>query len=153
MNVTRTDSSLYQRAARFVRYLGFSALLLVFTAMTAQAAVDLDVNTTAVAAVKASMQNRHQQLFAHYQSGAVGLASDGFVVVKDASMVPLSQRSALAALVKDENADRVRLYQGIATANGHPEWQGEIQRTFGQRWIDKAQAGWWVQREGQWVKK
>lgn len=153
MNITHTDLTLYQRAVRCAQHLAFSGLLLLLTAMSAQAAVDLDVNTTAVAAVKASMQNRHLQLFAHYQSGAVGLASDGFVVVKDASVVPLSQRSALAALVQDENADRVRLYQGIAAANGHPEWQGEIQRTFGQRWIDKAQAGWWVQREGQWVKK
>ncbi|QDC43779.1 YdbL family protein [Methylophilus medardicus] len=153
MNITQTDSTLYQRVVRCAHHLAFSGLLLLFTAMSAQAAVDLDVNTTAVAAIKASMQNRHLQLFAHYQSGAVGLASDGFVVVKDASVVPLSQRSALAALVQDENADRVRLYQGIAAANGHPEWQGEIQRTFGQRWIDKAQAGWWVQREGQWVKK
>lgn len=122
-------------------------------AMQVQAAADLDVNTTAVAAVKASMQSRHQLLSPHYQSGAVGLTADGFVAVKDAGLVPLSQRSALAALVKDENADRAKLYQGIAAANGHPEWEGEIQRTFAQRWIDRAQPGWIVQRDGQWVRK
>lgn len=119
----------------------------------AHAAADLDVNTPAVAAVKASMQSRHQRLSPHYQSGAVGLTEDGFVAVRDAGLVPLSQRSALAALVKDENADRARLYQGIAAANGHPEWEGEIQRTFAQRWIDRAQSGWPVQRDGQWVRK
>jgi uncharacterized protein YdbL (DUF1318 family) len=119
----------------------------------AHAAADLDVNTPAVAAVKASMQSRHQLLSPHYQSGAVGLTADGFVAVKDAGLVPLSQRSALAALVKDENADRAKLYQGIAAANGHPEWEGEIQRTFAQRWIDRAQSGWMVQRDGQWLKK
>lgn len=120
---------------------------------TAHAAADLDVNTPAVAAVKASMQNRHLQLLPHYQSGAVGLTAEGFVAVKDAGLMPLSQRSALAALVKDENMDRAQLYHGIAAANGHPEWEGEIQRTFALRWIDKAQTGWFVQRDGQWVRK
>ncbi|WP_198290692.1 YdbL family protein [Methylophilus sp. 5] len=121
--------------------------------LPAHAAADLDVNTPAVAAVKASMQSRHRQLLPHYQSGAVGLTADGFVAVKEAGLVPLSQRSALAALVKDENADRTQLYQGIAAANGHSEWEGEIQRTFAQRWIDKAQTGWFVQRDGRWLPK
>lgn len=127
----------------------FSAMFM----LNAHAAADLDVNTPAVAAVKASMQNRHLQLLPHYQSGAVGLTAEGFVAVKDAGLVPLSQRSALGALVKEENMDRVQLYRGIAAANGHPEWEGEIQRTFAQRWIDKAQAGWFVQRDGQWIRK
>nr|WP_053092914.1 YdbL family protein [Methylophilus sp. TWE2] len=121
--------------------------------LPAHAAADLDVNTAAVAAVKATMQNRHSQLLQYYQSGAVGLTAEGFVAVKDAALVPLSQRSALAALVKDENMDRVQLYHGIAVANGHPEWEGEIQRTFALRWIDKAQPGWFVQRDGGWVRK
>lgn len=131
----------------------FLGVVVVLLSIQAHAAADLDVNTPAVAAVKAGMQSRHQLLSPHYQSGAVGLTADGFVAVKDAGLVPLSQRSALAALVKDENADRSRLYQGIAAANGHPEWEGEIQRTFAQRWIDRAQPGWQVQRDGQWVRK
>lgn len=126
--------------------------LLCFVSV-AQAAADLDVNTPAVAAVKAAMQARHTQLSSYYQSGAVGFTADGFVAVKDASLVPLSQRGALASLVKEENTDRATLYRGIAAANGHPEWEGEIQRTFAQRWIDKAQSGWYVQRDGQWVRK
>ncbi len=131
--------------------IGFLAA--AFMTLPAYAALDLDVNTPAVAAVKASMQNRHSQLLTHYQSGAVGLTAEGFVAVKDASLVPLSQRGALATLVKEENMDRVQLYRGIAVANGHPEWEGEIQHTFALRWIDKAQPGWVVQRDGQWVKK
>ncbi len=136
-----------------IKQLLLSVVLLGVLTTQVQAAADLDVNTPAVAAVKASMQNRHQLLAPYYQSGAVGLTADGFVAVKDAGLVPLSQRSALAALAKEENADRARLYQGIAAANGHPEWEGEIQRTFAQRWIDRAQPGWSVQRDGQWVKK
>ena len=37
--------------------------------------------------------------------------------------------------------------------NQHPEWEADIRNTFAQRWIDRAQAGWWVQRGGAWVKK
>ncbi|HEY0562649.1 MAG TPA: YdbL family protein [Methylophilus sp.] len=118
-----------------------------------QAAADLEANTPAISAIKASMQNRHGQLQGHYNAGAIGLTQDGFIAVKDASAVPLSQRGALAGLVKDENADRAKLYLEIATANGHPEWQGEIQSTFAGRWVDKAQTGWYYQKDGAWQKK
>jgi uncharacterized protein len=118
-----------------------------------QAAADLEANTPAISAIKASMQARHTQLQPHYAAGGVGLTQDGFIAVKDASAVPLSQRGVLAGLVKDENADRARLYKEIAAVNGHPEWQGEIQSTFAARWIDKAQTGWFYQKAGEWVKK
>ncbi len=129
-----------------------ASLLFAFTGMV-QAAADLEANTPAITAIKSSMQSRHGQLEAHYNAGAIGLTQDGFVAVKDASAVPLSQRGTLAGLVKDENADRAKLYAEIATANGHPEWQGDIQGTFAGRWIDKAQTGWFYQKNGAWVKK
>lgn len=157
MSMCHTMSHLLQlflRRGYHILKQGLLGLFLIgLITLAAHAAADLDVNTPDVAAVKASMQNRHSQLLAHYQSGAVGLTAEGFVAVKDAGLVPLSQRSALAALVKDENMDRVQLYHGIAVANGHPEWEGEIQHTFALRWIDKAQPGWFVQREAGWVRK
>lgn len=118
-----------------------------------EAAPDLEANTPAIAAIKTSMQTRHAQMQSFYTSGAIGLTQDGYIAVKDASAVPLSQRGGLAGLVKDENTDRARLYKEIAAANGHPEWQGEIQSTFAGRWIDKAQGGWFYQKDGAWVKK
>lgn len=157
MSMCHTMSHLLQlflRRGYHILKQGLLGLFLIgLMTLAAHAAADLDVNTPAVAAVKASMQHRHSQLLAHYQSGAVGLTAEGFVAVRDAGLVPLSQRSALAALVKDENMDRVQLYHGIAVANGHPEWEGEIQHTFALRWIDKAQPGWFVQREAGWVRK
>ena len=132
----------------------FSVLTFAFLSLNiAYAEADLNVNTPAVAAVKTSMQNRHAQLETYYASGAVGFTQDGFIAVKDASLVPLSQRGALASMVKDENTDRSKLYQTIAEANGHSEWAGVIQKTFAGRWIDKAQTGWFVQKDGQWVRK
>ena len=117
------------------------------------AAADLEVNTPAISAIKNSMQSRHSQLAPFYASGAIGLTKDGLIAVKDANAVPLAQRGALTGLVKDENADRSKLYTEIAVATGHPEWQAELQSTVAGRWIDKAQSGWWVQGAGGWMQK
>lgn len=118
------------------------------------AAADLEVNTPAVAALQSSMQARHNKLLPHYASGAVGLARDGNVAVRDASLVPLAERQSVNGAVADENRDRGALYREIARANNHPEWEAEVRGTFAQRWIDKASSGWWVQNAGgTWSKK
>ncbi len=118
------------------------------------AAADLEVNTPAISALKASMQARHNRLSSYYFSGAVGQARDGNVAVHDASLVPLAERQNVNGLVAEENRDRTALYREIARANGHPEWEAEVRSTFAQRWIDKASGGWWVQNAGgAWVRK
>ncbi|MDP1997546.1 MAG: YdbL family protein [Gallionella sp.] len=131
----------------------FFVSLLALTAALNALAVDLEVNTPGVNAIKQSMQTRHAQLAAHYDSGAVGLTADGMIAVRDAGAVPLAQRQAVNALVAADNQDRNALYAEIANANGHPEWQAEIRRTFAQRWIQRAQPGWWVQSGGTWKQK
>lgn len=129
------------------------ALLLMFSGLaTAQA--NLEINTPAIAAVKRSMQERHAQLQPLYASGAVGLARDGNVALRDANAVPLAQRAQVNALIAAENQDRSALYREIARANAHPEWENEIRSTFAQRWSDKAQPGWYFQNaSGAWVRK
>jgi len=119
----------------------------------AKAAADLEINTPALASIKGSMQARHGQLAPHYASGAVGLTRDGLVAVHDATLVPLSQRQSVNSLVAAENNDRNALYKEIATANGHPEWEAEVRTTFAQRWVQKAQSGWWYQDANGWAKK
>lgn len=119
----------------------------------AHAAADLEINTPAVTAVKNSLQSRYSQLAPYYASGAVGLTRDGMVAVRDAAAVPLAQRQAVNSLVAAENADRNALYKEIASGNGHPEWEAEIRNTFAQRWVQKAQAGWWYQDGSGWAKK
>lgn len=128
-------------------------LLLALAAAFNVRAVDLEVNTPGINAIKQSMQVRHAQLAPHYASGAVGLSADGLVSLRDAGAVPLAQRQAVNALVAAENKDRNALYAEIASANGHPEWQAEIRSTFAQRWIQRAQPGWWVQSGGSWTRK
>lgn len=129
------------------------SLLALTSALNAFAAADLEVNTPGIRAIKQSMQARHAQLAGLYASGAVGLTGDGLVAVRDASAVPLSARQSINGLVSAENQDREALYNEIATANAHPEWLTEIRNTFAQRWIQRAQAGWWVQVGGAWQQK
>ena len=128
------------------------ALALVAGHVAAQA--DLEINTPAIASLKASMQQRHGQLAAFYASGSVGLTRDGNVALRDANAVPLAQRQQVNALIAAENQDRAALYREIARANNHPEWEGDIRATFAQRWIERAQAGWYFQNSaGAWVRK
>jgi uncharacterized protein len=133
--------------------LSIATAAFVLATNLASAAADLEVNTPAISAIKASMQARHSQLSPFYNSGAVGLTQDGKIAVKDATAVPLKDRGSLNSLVLAENTDRTKLYKEIAAANGHPEWQGDIQNTFASRWIDKAQSGWFYQSAGAWAKK
>jgi hypothetical protein len=129
-----------------------TCLLLFAGAAFAQG--NLEVNTPAITQAKSAMAARHSQLAPHYASGALGLARDGNVAVREANAVPLAQRGSIQSAVAAENADRAALYREIAKANGNPAWEADIRATFAQRWIDKAQPGWWVQNaQGAWVKK
>jgi uncharacterized protein YdbL (DUF1318 family) len=115
---------------------------------------NLEINTPAIAALRGAMQQRHGQLAPFYASGAVGVARDGTIQVRDANAVPLAQRQQVSGLVSAENNDRAALYKEIARANGHPEWEADVRNTFAQRWTERAQSGWYVQNaSGQWARK
>ena len=129
------------------------ALTLLMTSFVYAAPPNLEINTPAINALKKSMQSRHNQLAAHYNSGAVGLTKNGLIAVRNAKALPLKARQGINALVAAENDDRKKLYKEIAVANGHPEWEGGIRDSFAGRWIDKAQGGWYYQGTGGWVKK
>ncbi|MBA3695380.1 MAG: YdbL family protein [Methylotenera sp.] len=132
-----------------------SLLLLLGVSLNhfAQAAADLEINTPAIAAIQNSMQARHTKLAGFYASGAIGLTKDGLIAVKDASAIALKDRQSLNGMVSAENNDRNALYKEIAAANGHPEWEAEIRNTFAQRWVQKAQSGWWYQDANGWAKR
>jgi uncharacterized protein len=121
---------------------------------TANAQADLNIATPVVKQLTQSMEARHPQLKKYYDSGAIGLTRDGLVEVRDQNAIPLPERNAARKLVADENADRANLYREIASANGHPEWETDIRKTFAERWIERASASWYVQDpSGQWKQK
>jgi uncharacterized protein YdbL (DUF1318 family) len=68
--------------------------------------------------------------------------------------VPLSERRNIESAVADENRDRKAVYREIAIANGHPEWEPEIQQTFAEEWVRNARPGWYYQdASGSWRQK
>jgi uncharacterized protein len=133
-----------------------SALLnLLIPAAEAQGSPNLDVSGPEIRAVTASMQQRFGQLQKYFQSGVIGLTTDGLVAVRDQNAVPLAERAVVTRLVTEDNRDRQTLYAELAKANKHPEWEPDIRRTFARRWVERgAQPGWYYQDSGgKWVQK
>ena len=95
------------------------------------------------------------QLEKYFASGAIGLTADGLIEVRDQNAVPLAERATVKRLVAEDNADRKTLYAEIAKANGHPEWEADIRKTFARRWVERgAKPGWYYQdASGSWVQK
>jgi len=128
--------------------------VLLGCAASAAAQANLQIDTPAVATLRASLREGHQQLRPLYLSGAIGLTHDGSVGLRDANLIPLAQRAQVNAQIAQANQDRAALYREIARANGKPEWENEIRNTFAQRWIERAPAGWYYQNPtGTWVQK
>lgn len=120
----------------------------------AQSAPDITINTPAIRAIQSSMEQRfNSTLRAGFDAGALGFSSDGLIVVRDASKLPLKDRVAINNAVADDNRDRKALYREVAVANGHPEWEGQIRDVFARQWVDSARSGWWYQSGGSWKQK
>lgn len=116
---------------------------------------DIQIRSPETDAISARMKARlGGQLKGLFDSGAVGYTANGLVAVRDAGSLPLDQRSQAANLVRDENSDRDQLYAAIAKANGHPEWEPQIRKTFAAGWVQRAPSGWYYQdASGAWKRK
>jgi uncharacterized protein YdbL (DUF1318 family) len=131
-------------------YLVVARHVLDFLVPSAQAQqAEIEINTPQINAIKARMAERQRQsLAAMFDAGAVGFTADGLVTIRDRAAVPLSERRNLESLVADENRDRKAVYREIAVANGHPEWEQDIQETFAKEWVKNARPGWYYQEAG-----
>jgi len=110
---------------------------------------EIDINTPQINAIKARMAQRQRQSLAPlFDAGAIGFTADGLVTIRDRAAVPLSERRNIETLVADENRDRKAVYREIAIANGHPEWERDIQDTFAREWVKNARPGWYYQDAG-----
>jgi len=130
------------------------ALEMMIPAAQAQASANLDISSPEIRAVTSSMQQRFGQLEKYFSSGAIGLTADGLVEVRDQNAVPLAERATVKRLVAEDNNDRQTLYAEIAKANKHPEWEGDIRKTFARRWVERgAKSGWYYKESGSWKQK
>ncbi|HET8554121.1 MAG TPA: YdbL family protein [Rhodanobacteraceae bacterium] len=122
---------------------------LIPAAHAAGSTPNLRIHTPEVDAIHARMRQRYQQTMQKLlNEGLVGFTRDGLVAVRDPSAIPLARRATINSAVADDNRDRKALYQAIAEANGHPEWEARIRNIFAEIWISKAHAGWYVQTAG-----
>ena len=129
------------------------ALVPAAHAQNAEAA--LNVSSPAVTRIKQSMAARFGELEKFFASGAVGLTKDGMVEVRDLNAVALPDRATVKRLVAEDNTDRAQLYTEIARASNHPEWEGDIKKSFARRWVATgAKPGWYYQDDsGAWKQK
>ena len=118
-------------------------------------AVDINISTAAIRALKEAMKTRAEQLKSHLAQGQLGIGKDGMLIVRSLDGVALRDQATVRRLVEAENADRKMLYREIAQANKFgDERVADIQRIFADTWIDKAEKGWWLQRQdGTWAQK
>lgn len=135
--------------------LGMRALDFLVPPAHATQRPDLRIHTPALDVIHKRMQQRFRdQLAPLLDKGVIGFTADGLVAVRDASSVPLAQRSMVNTTVADANRDRVALYREIANANGHPDWEADIRDTFAKLWVQKAHKGWYYRTaQGDWKRK
>jgi uncharacterized protein YdbL (DUF1318 family) len=147
----RKDGALWDRPQQGGQTAWLAVYQLIdFLVPSAQAQqAEIDINTPQINAIKARMAQRQQQSLAPlFEAGAIGFTADGLVTIRDRAAVPLSERRNIETLVADENRDRKAVYREIAVANGHPEWEREIQDTFAREWVRNARPGWYYQEPG-----
>jgi uncharacterized protein YdbL (DUF1318 family) len=119
----------------------------------AQGAVEFDKPSPEKQALESSLAARFPSLRPYFDSGAIGLTDSGLVEFRDRNLVPLKDRNNVVQLVSAQNNDWNGLYAEIARLNGHPEWQDSIRRTFAERWVAKADTGWYYREDGVWKQK
>lgn len=141
-----------------VAYLALNAAAMAVNFLVSDAhaqKADIEINTPQINAIKSRMaQRQRQSLGALFDSGAIGYTNNGLVEIRDRSAVGLQERRNLESIVAEENRDLKAVYREIAVANGHPEWESDIQQTFAREWIQKARRGWYYQdARGNWVTK
>lgn len=128
----------------------FDPLMLIgISPAYAQAQPDITIKTPAIQAIQSRMKSRFDgSLRKHFDSGALGFASNGEVSVRDAAKISLGERVAVNQAVAEQNRDAKAVYREIAVANKHPEWEAQIRSVFARQWVDSARSGWWYQAAG-----
>ena len=141
------------RAAPVLLALARSVTSFLISDANAQSDVNFDKPSPEKQALENSLASRFPSLRPYLNSGAIGLTDAGLLEFRDRNLVPLKDRNGVVQLVAAQNNDWNALYAEIAKLNGHPEWQDSIRRTFADRWVAKADKGWYYREGGAWKQK
>lgn len=114
-----------------------------------------EISNPAIRRIIQSRAARVNDLNRYKSSGALGENNKALVQVRDLNALPLQERAAVQKLVRDENADRDRMFKEIAAATGADLSQlPRIQETYAGTLREKARRGDWIQLpDGRWEQK
>jgi uncharacterized protein len=123
-------------------------------AFAATVEANLEIESPTIAVIKKSIAGRLAVLKPRFESRSIGLTRDGLVAIMKPDNIHPTERRTVEILVEEDNKDRATLYREIARANGRPDWEADLKRTFGERWINRAPMGWMIEdAPGIWKKK
>ncbi len=126
----------------------------IYTPAMAQTEANLGIDSPSIAVIKKSLATRMPILKPLFESHSIGLTRDGLIQIMKPDNIHPTERRNVEMLVDDDNKDRATLYREIARANGRPDWEADLKRTFGERWINRAPTGWMIEdAAGVWKKK
>jgi uncharacterized protein len=102
-----------------------------------------------------SMKGRVDDVIAAKQSGALGEALDGTLVIRAPAKIKPVLKARVEKLVKDENEDRRALYEEALASNGIQRSRlKDIQAKFHDSFARESPAGTWVESAaGNWSQK
>jgi uncharacterized protein YdbL (DUF1318 family) len=152
---TPEPSSQRQDEQTLVASLALRLLDVVAPAAHAQEQADIDIDTPTIRALRNSLKDLEAKLAPYKKSGAIGYdARTGLLDMRDLSLIPLKKRNDVKKLMAEDNDVRNALYEEIAAANKHPEWEQNIRETFARVWVDEMpRGGWYKDRNGAWKQK
>jgi uncharacterized protein len=114
-----------------------------------------EISNPAIRNIIQSRAGRVRELNRYKGSGAIGENNQALTETRDLNALPLPERAAAQKLVREENADRERMFKEIAAATGADLSQlPNIQRTYAETLRANARSGDWIQMpDGSWRQK
>ncbi|MEO1366158.1 MAG: DUF1318 domain-containing protein [Acidobacteriota bacterium] len=114
-----------------------------------------EISNPAIRKIVESRARRLPELERFKATGAVGENNRAMLEIRTLDALELRQRAAVQKLVREENADRDRMFKEIAAATQADLSQlPRIQSTYAETLRANAKAGDWIQRpDGTWLQK
>ena len=121
----------------------------------AQEVADPEITNPSIRRIISSRAQRVAELDRHKASGVLGENNKALVEVRSLDSLELRDRATVQKLVRDENADRDRMFREIAAATQADLSQlDKIQTTYAETLRANARPGDWIQLpNGQWTQK
>ena len=132
-------------------------LLLALTAdpVAAQTVAAPEITNPAIRKIIESRGQRLPQLQPFKASGVLGENNQALLEIRELGSLALQDRARVQKLVKDENADRERMFKEIAAATGADLSQlPKVRATYATTLRNQAERGEWIQMpDGSWKQK